>query len=85
MSTKFYFWGDDDSLHKVEDVGRFSLLLGSDTYDMINMERAQIRMSVSGQSTSPQTEECGADHICKIQDVTPQLRNTKTKISLTTR
>lgn len=64
MSTKFYFWGDDDSLHKVEDVGRFSLLLGSDTYDMINMERAQIRMSVSGQSTSPQTEECGADHIC---------------------
>ena len=64
MSTKFYFWGDDDSLHEVEDVGRFSLLLGSDTYDRINMERAQIRESVSGQSTSPQTEECGADHIC---------------------
>ena len=64
MSTNVYFWGDDDSLHKVEDVGRFSLLLGSDTYDMINMERAQIRMSVSDQSTLPQTEECGADHIC---------------------
>ena len=64
MSTKFYFWGDDDSLHEVEDAGRFSLLLGSDTYDRINMERAQIRESVSGQSTSSQTEECGADHIC---------------------
>ena len=37
MSTNVYFWGDDDSLHKVEDVGRFSLLLGSDTYDMINV------------------------------------------------
>ena len=64
MSTNVYFWGDDDSLHKVEDVERLSLLLGSDTYDMINMERAQIRESVSGQSTSSQTEECGAEHIC---------------------
>ena len=46
MTSKVYFFCDDDSFREV-DAEKFGFLLGSDSFDMINAEMSQIRKTLT--------------------------------------
>ena len=52
MTSKVYFFCDDDSFREV-DAEKFGFLLGSDSFDMINAEMSQIKKTL----TSPLDDE----------------------------